>query len=251
MVKENLPTNSVRDEEIKLGISDHKGGIYSADFKRLLKFDESKREKGLDEKEKAEYIIDSQCETICDYAFNGCYFLKRVDLTNVKYIGRYAFFGCMNLKEVSTSRNDVIVEYVGKKAFQHCTKIEEIEFPSKLFTIEEGVFCECSSLRHVHNLETVHTINREAFADCCKLQDFVFPDYLTTIGESAFEGCDCLQEVVLPEFVRKICSRAFANCGNLKKFTIGNTKAEIAADAFVDCPRLQWRNDNNNINNVI
>ncbi len=232
MVKENLPTNSVRDEEIKLGISDHKGGIYSADFKRLLKFDEGKREKGPDGKEKDEYIVHPQCEIICDYAFNGCYILKMINLSYVKHIGKYAFFNCKNMKTVVTSNH---IEHIGRMAFQYCSSLEEIRLSVKMETIEEGVFSDCSSLREIYNMQNVQVIKSEAFMNCWRLQKIELPECLITIENSAFEGCDCLEKIILPISLQKVGERAFAICGNLKSIQLGN--AHIASNAFFGCHR--------------
>jgi len=96
-------------------------------------------------------------------AFQHCYNLEEIIMTNVLAIEDWAFYRCRRLRNVKLN---VGLLRIGFAAFNYCKELTNIAF-------EEG-------------LKTIHTA---AFADCLKLENVKFPKSLTRIESLAFGGC--------------------------------------------------------------
>lgn len=83
-------------------------------------------------------------------------------------IQEYAFFDCKNLKSVSFT-NFASTKKIGKAAFGSCKKLEHINLPQKLESIDEDAFRYCESLTVIEIPKSVQTIGYSAFSDCKNL----------------------------------------------------------------------------------
>ena len=125
-------------------------------------------------------------ETLTDIwtsAFWGCVSLKQLQLPdNIEYIGYFAFWGCTSLEEVIVSKpytqnkltRDVIIGSGGGNAtknvicgtaFQGCTALEKVEFPNKIYNINEQVFSNCTSLKEIYIPQRITFIANDAFVN--------------------------------------------------------------------------------------
>lgn len=93
---------------------------------------------------------------------------------------------------------------------------------SKIKTIPQGAFGECTSLEKVDISGAVKNIESYAFKGCINLRDVVLPYGLERIEEFAFEGCENLEFITIPESVKFLGSAVFKGCDKLKCIKYGN-----------------------------
>lgn len=111
---------------------------------------------------KIELFIGSNLTSIHYSAFDGCKYLREIDLSNVLVIGRYAFYDCVNLLNVNFNDN-VNIE---KSAFSN-TGLKEIKLNTKY--IKEYAFSNCNNLEKV--ILYCEQILDYAFCNCLKLKE--------------------------------------------------------------------------------
>ena len=109
---------------------------------------------------------------------------------------------------------------------------------SKVTTIGDYAFYDCSSLTSVIIPDSVTTIASSAFHSCSSLTSVVIPDSVTSIGASAFHSCSNLTSIVIPDGVTTIAEGAFTNCTKLTSATIGDSVTSVGAAAFYGCSSL-------------
>jgi len=178
--------------------------------------------------------IPKNIETIGYAAFIGCTSLTEIAVPDtVKKIGDSAFSGCANLKSAKIPDK---AEY-GIDVFRECTSLEEVNIPSGLTEIPEGMFYECSSLSEVTIPKNVEKIGSRAFLGCSSLTSIEIPSNVKEIGNNAFNSSN-LKSVVLNEGIVTIGNRAFANCTQLKKINFPSTLEKIDNYAFSGCSIL-------------
>lgn len=124
-------------------------------------------------------ITSSELKTIPKNAFYQCRSLLNVYLSSsITSIGDFAFSGCIKLTGLSYVKDDTGIKLpegfttIGNYAFGGCELIKNVEFPSTITTIGDGIFrCETASstVRHI-NLEswtikatTVPTLGTDTF----------------------------------------------------------------------------------------
>lgn len=148
-------------------------------------------------------------------AFNGSNAIEKVIIgDNVTTIPQYLFFGKNSLTEVVITEN------------------------SKLSTIAQCAFYNCSKLANIFIPETVKTIGSSAFYGCSKLNGIELPETLTSIGSSAFSGCSSLTSIKIPETVTSISDNTFANCTALEKIEIPYQITTIGETPFKGCSKV-------------
>jgi len=120
---------------------------------------------------------------------------------------------------------------------------EEGEEESKLDTIGERAFAECSNLKSIIIPKSVKIINKDAFVMCTSLESVTFEEEskLDTIGESAFGGCRNLKSIIIPKSVKIIDRDAFVMCTSLESVTFeeGSNLIVIRYGAFSNCKKLE------------
>ena len=162
------------------------GGIYSSDWKCLLKF------AGIDADGNpvVEHSVDKRCEVISPHAFEGCQYISKVILpSGVKKIGENAFADCTSLLEVEGADG---LETIDKSAFCHCISLREFVISDEIMEIAPHTFHDCRGLKKVTGLKSVFAIGDYAFYGCTDLEEITFPIAYVEVGVSAFEDCDSL-----------------------------------------------------------
>ena len=160
---EENPTEATEDD-IKFGIEDDFGVVYSKDRKKLLKGNEKI----------TTYSIKKGTRVICDCAFWWSESLQHITIPD------------------SVTR-------IGDKAFFNCSSLQQITIPNSVFVIGVGAFDNCTSLQQITIPDTVKYLEMGAFHNCKSLQQILIPDSVKDIGDLAFLGCDSLQKIIIPE----------------------------------------------------
>lgn len=170
---------------------------------------------------------------VADYALGGCIKLERIDLSNIKYIGKSAFTYCSSLSSVQLNYN--LME-IAPFTFYKCNRLRNVEFPMNLQKINRYAFFQ-TGLTQVNLEDTfINTIGEFAFYGCIDMAVLRLPaDTLETIEKYAFFDCDTLGSAYLPDSLKAIGERAFADCISLRYVTFGNGLQEIGAHAFRNC----------------
>lgn len=237
-------------------------------------------------------VIGSGVTSIGDFCFNGIYgiFTLEIKSTTLTSIGKQAFNGCRYLKEVDLSRNTRLTTLgdgafsnsalktvklpssltsMGKSCFASCTSLEGIDFlPSSITTYPNRLFYGCSKLTkdNVNIKSTVTTFGNEVFANCKGLTEPVkipsnvtslgtsifadcvnivsvssWPTHLTKISDSAFKGCKKLtnDNVSIPSTVSALGNGVFSSCSGLTNVVnIPETVTSIGTGTFSSCNNL-------------
>lgn len=131
------------------------------------------------------FIIGPGCHELGRSAFNGCYNLKHVDLSNASDTltinNYYMFNNCYSLKQIDISNDDInwtnhLTSVSDDYMFTNCMCLESIVLPtgSSFNTIRKNDF------RYTYNLKTI-----------------VVPDNVTTIEANGFNGCSYLTSLYM------------------------------------------------------
>ena len=113
---ENLSTK-VTEEDIKNGIEDEFGVVYSKDGKRLLK---------CNNEELDSYVIKEGTQVICNSAFDDVSLQQITISDSVTSIGDFAFECCDSLRQITIPDS---VTYISDVAFAWCESLQQIIIP--------------------------------------------------------------------------------------------------------------------------
>lgn len=174
--------------------------------------------------------------------------LESVDLSNTKlqYLPNGCFYNCGQLKEVKLPstlttpnsgewKNEDDANY-GKQAFQK-TKIESIDLTNtKLISLGDYMFADCSNLKTVKLPSTLKYIWNHAFYNS-SLSSITLPPSLLKINEWAFQNTH-LANVVIPTNCSRIEQGAFSDNDNLTTVVVNGSVCYLAVNAFAKCPTL-------------
>lgn len=151
--------------------------------------------------------------SIGETAFSGCEKLRSVTLPpSLTTLGPWAF-SCSGI--AGTLRLPSSLLKVGKHAFR-ATEVEDVDASQlNMSVIPEGLFANCTSLRHM-----------------------TFPPNATVISESSFENTG-FKSLVLPATVKSIGYRAFYKCSNLINVSLPSGIERVCRSAFFRCPVLE------------
>ena len=255
-LEENLSTE-VTDEDIKNGVVDEFGVVYSRDGKRLLRgwflhLETCTIKNGtkvicdlaFSNDQLLQIIIPNSVTSIGNLAFNHCKSLQQITIPNsVTSIGSNPFQGCRLVKLESQSfrfivennllidsQEQIIVSYIGEN--------KQITIPDSVSTIGNSAFGGCESLQQITIPNSVTSIGDSAFSWCFSLQQITIPDSVTSIGDSAFSLCSSLQQITIPNSVTRIGDSTFSWCRSLQQITIPDSVTRIGEEAFSWCPSL-------------
>ena len=127
---------------------------------------------------------DKTCSLSSGAAYHDTYTIpdKSPDGYKVISIGKGALSG-QQFKEVTIPEG---VETISEGAFQTCNKLEKVQWPKTLKTIETKAFYECYFLKEVTLYDGFETIGDKAFEDCIGLEKFTLPQTTKSIGKNQF-----------------------------------------------------------------
>lgn len=138
------------EEEVKEGVLDNYGVLYSADGRKLIKANE----------DLTTYIIKPGTKIICDSAFCDCRLLRVVNIPeSVEIIGHSAFCRCSSLNSVLIPSS---VKEIGSEAFWYCSGISFVNYPSLTY-IPDGLFVACD-LSDFEIPKSVYVLEASCFA---------------------------------------------------------------------------------------
>ena len=213
------------DEEIKEGIIDECGVIYSRDGKHLLRCYENIQH----------YRVKDGCKVIRSEAFCSCTELSSVFLPQgLTHIGKSAFSICFNLSNINLPEG---LTHIGDAAFSQSSLVS-IKLPNSVTSIGANVFVECKNLSSVTFPQGLTDIGECAFKDCESLESVLFPNSLVQIGDHAFCWCKNLTSVALPENLLRIENGAFYGCVKLPNIVLPKSITYIGDSSFGWCESL-------------
>jgi hypothetical protein len=106
-------------------------------------------------------------------AFESCYFLKKVILSNsITEIPEMMFSYCQSLQEIIIPN---FVTRIGMEAFENCDSLTNLLIPNSVKCIESLAFWECTSLTQVNFLGIVENIAEDIFEGCSSLSQILIP----------------------------------------------------------------------------
>ena len=102
-------------------------------------------------------------------------------------------------------------------AFYGCWRLESVEIPNSVTSIDYQAFYNCSGLTSVEIPNSVTSIGNYAFLDCSGLTSVEIPNSVTSIGEYAFYDCSGLTSVtslniIPPTLVSRVFYDVPADC---------------------------------------
>lgn len=192
-------------------------------------------------------IIEDGTNSICSYAFRGCYILQTVIIPDgVTSIGSNAFSGCSSLNSINIPDG---VTSIGTYAFSGCYELE-LTVPDGVATIGNNAFYNVNKVYYnggatgsPWGAKYINPyIDENGFVYCNGDRttisgyegtntDIVIPEGITTIAESAFSEKN-ITSVEFPSTLLTIGDYAFSYCDNLVNITIPDSVENIGNEAF-------------------
>ncbi len=243
---ENLSTE-VTDEDIKEGVEDRYGIIYSQDGLRLLKCTNKLIKK---------YTVKKGTLYLCNEAFKECSYLQSINIPDsVIMIGDSAFINCASLRNILIPNS---INKIGEYSFYGCNKLRNITLPYGITRIEQRTFYNCKSLQSFSIPNSVISIGKYAFAECETLQMITIPDSVTTIGVGFITGSGVNTVICHSHYYYVLNDALYSNegkClhsyfGSLRRFEIPKNVTQISDSAFEECDSLQIVNVPEGITNI-
>lgn len=115
------------------------------------------------------------------------------------------------------------------------SRLQRLELPGGLTSIEDREFWTSQSLEYINIPEGVTVIGEAAFSACTALEELVFEgDGLVEIKDSAFEICESLSSVEFPDSLEIIGEDAFENCSSLKSVILPENVKTLGAYSFMN-----------------
>ena len=104
-------------------------------------------------------VFGKNVTQIQEEAFEGCYNLRYVDLSNtsIDEIENEAFSGCSRMIELKLPQR---LKRIGSYAFENCSKLLSIELPSSLEAIGTEAFYGCVELFEVYNFSSSISVGK-------------------------------------------------------------------------------------------
>ena len=148
--------------------------------------------------------------------------------------------GELSIKSTNSYNQKLYGYNYGKSPwFSFKDSIKSITVDSKIYSIGDNCFTDCTSLENVY-MPGVYEVGDYAFEGCEQLKKVeLSSEYIQTgkVGKYAFAFCSSLNKILLPFRSITIHERAFFCCENLETLGI-YTFAKIETEAFLACPKL-------------
>ncbi len=185
--------------------------------------------------------------------FYNCYALESAVLPNsLASMDTSVFTNCRELKSVNLPDNAAFTK-LPAYTFQNCASLEEITIPDSVEVISSSAygtpgywysaFSGCTSLKKVNISENskLTSIEDASFLNCSSLEEIYIPAAVSYVGPQAFEGCSSLAKVTFEEgsVLSEIANNVFLNCGELTSIEIPLTVTRIGNNAFMNCTKLE------------
>lgn len=232
-LEEDLSTE-VTDGDIKSGVEDECGVVYSRDGKRLLKGNPELRT----------YIVKNGAKVICDKAFEDsnydiqCFphLYNIVIPESVTTIGNCAFLNCGDLTGIILPSS---ITKINNNPFAGCGPLK-IEIESKRFLIVDNML--------------IDTIEHRLISYFGQDEKVIIPKFVTKIGEFAFSfdvpipsdyriiytwQPSNLKKIIIPDYVTEIENYAFRYCRALECVIIENPTLHIGSSVYEECDALK------------
>lgn len=195
-------------------------------------------------------VIGKGITQVADKAFEGCIYLKSVQLPStltqignrafqstalseivvpkgVTRIGELAFYQCRLLESVKFPDG---LKTIGSKAFSKCETLKILEIPGSIEGFGTNVFAECAALEEVHFQNGATGLEASGlFYKCASLRYLELPDSLESLRYIYFTYLDSLETVVIGSKLKTLYEPTFGGCDNLKRFEVSPDNATFCS----------------------
>ena len=182
---------------------------------------------------------NSQLKSIGNYAFLNCTSLTSINIPgSVTYIGMGAF-RCGGLTSITVDPNNSNYSSADGVLFNK-DKTELIHYPagntrtsysipSSVTSIGNKAFMSCKKLENVTFgvNSKLESIEEDAFYDCTSLKSIIIPNNVMVINERAFYGCTSLKSIFLSDKVSSIGIAAIPDTTSQVKYSLDTNKGEV------------------------
>ena len=123
------------------------------------------------------------------------------------------------------------LKILGSEAFHQCLELHSVNFGNGITVIEEGAFCGCMKLEHVELPPQLISIQSSAFQDT-GLKNIKLNNGLKEIGLSALSACG-LKEIVMPTSLKSVTAPFFK--------TVKHIISEKYSDVLIGAISPAWQ----------
>lgn len=223
--------------------------------------------------------ISDNCDSIGDYAFNGCSLLANFVVSDsVTFLGEGVWQDCKALKGIKLGKG---LTELPHKSFYGCSSLENLEIPSNVRYVYQALD-ECSSLANINITDGDSTLyiytNHPLFQSCAldrvyigrnldfgdtagpsnpspfycnkSLRDLTYHGHNSSIIDNMFAGCTNLRSVTLDEGFLRIEGEALYGCTSLTSFAVPNSVKVLGDGVWRSCTSLKEINLGNGITQI-
>ncbi len=174
--------------------------------------------------------IPETVKTIGDRAFQGCVYLRSVNLPDgLNYLGMNVFQNCESLTTITIPES---LTEIRDRAFQHCKSLLSIKLHDGITKIGRNAFEYCESLEQFTFPAGLTEISQTMLSECYKLKNLYIPEHITSIGRSAFWGDKALETVNIPQNIKVLDSTVFYGCESLRSIKLPEGLTSIGNGVF-------------------
>lgn len=182
------------------------------------------------------YSTPGKYTIICDgTSYNGSYIFGASSstipyypiaarMTKVANLPNYAFNNCYSLKYVTIS-NDITS--LGSYTFSKCSALKWVTIPSTTTSVSNGIFNNCYSLERVCLSKNCAggSATSYMFGNCYALKSLVIPPSAKNLYGNFLQNCYALEKLVIPISITTIANNAFLNCTSIVKYDFSKFSA--------------------------
>ena len=182
------------------------------------------------------FTENSKVTSIGEYAFYNSAKLKELYLPDsLTSIENHAFYNT-SIEELYLPDNLVSI---GEQAFMMDDNIKMVRFPSSLKSIGYEAFYANKLLEYIDLSETkIETLEDAVFKECSNLKNVLLPNNLKEISNSVFENDISLEFIDILNSVESIGMKAFANCESMSYIRLGENLKDIGNECFKNSVNL-------------